>query len=134
MLRVFIVFVTLLAICAVIIIVDYFHHLSYYSRFRGCKGQKFVFLRVNSKQVRHDLRRAGIRLCPCAEYETHLWLFTTTSTRGLVCGFTEPTMNFVKDARHNGMVIIDCGISVGKFISQVRNIKQPSNGNTEYEE
>lgn len=87
------------------------------------KGKKMVVLRRNSPKVRELLKEKGLNLCVCSYNFTNTYLYTEEDG-ALICGFNESSMHLMSDAAKSGMIIIDCGYSVSKFIDEVEKLKK----------
>ena len=87
------------------------------------KGKKMVVLRRNSPKVRELLKEKGLDLCICSNYFTNTYLYTEEDG-ALICGFNESSMHLMSDAVKSGMIIVDCGYSVSKFIDEVEKRKK----------
>ena len=87
------------------------------------KGKKMVVLRRNSPKVRELLKEKGLDLCICSNYFTNTYLYTEEDV-ALICGFNESSMHLMSDAVKSGMIIVDCGYSVSKFIDEVEKLKK----------
>lgn len=87
------------------------------------KGKKMVVLRRNSPKVRELLKEKGLNLCVCSYNFTNTYLYTEEDG-ALICGFNESSMHLMSDAIRCGMIIVDCGYSVSKFIDEVEKLKK----------
>lgn len=87
------------------------------------KGKKMVVLRRNSPKVRELLKEKGLNLCVCSYNFTNTYLYTEEDG-ALICGFNESSMHLMSDAIRCGMIIVDCGYSVSKFIDEVEKLKE----------
>lgn len=87
------------------------------------KGKKMVVLRRNSPKVRELVKEEGLNLCVCSYNFTNTYLYTEEDG-ALICGFNESSMHLMSDAAKSGMIVIDCGYSVSKFIDEVEKLKK----------
>lgn len=87
------------------------------------KGKKMVVLRWNNPKVRELLKEEGLNLCVCSYNFTNTYLYTEEDG-ALICGFNESSMHLMSDAAKSGMIVIDCGYSIGKFINEVEKLKK----------
>lgn len=87
------------------------------------KGKKMVVLRRNSPKVRELLKEEGLNLCVCSYNFTNTYLYTEEDG-ALICGFNESSMHLMSDAAKSGMIVIDCGYSISKFIDEVEKLKK----------
>ena len=99
-----------------IIVYDHFKYgHNYYSL-------PLIVLRVNNERVRNTLKASGISLCWCA---TSLKNNSLMCYDGFsVCGFNENIDHTIFRARKKKVKVIDCGVSVKKFIYEIQNLKK----------
>lgn len=102
--------------CVAILIYDYHQH-------KKCnKCGWLVILRVNNHRIRQTIKAAGINICWCAAYPEHNKLMTTEGDR--VCGFNEDIEHVIEEAKKKKTRIVDCGVSVKKFIYEVKMLQE----------
>lgn len=94
----------------------------YYQRKKMQKVGWLVILRVNNHRIRQAIKGAGINVCWCAAYPEHNMLMTTEGDR--VCGFNEDIQHVIEEAKKKHTRIIDCGVSVKKFIYEVKVLQE----------
>lgn len=81
-----------------------------------------VILRCNDERIRNIIEASGIDLCWCTKIDRNNMLMSTSN--GLVCGFNEDKDHILSKAKSNKVRIIDCGVSVKKFIYEIQNLKK----------
>lgn len=91
---------------------DYHHHK------KSSRSGYLVILRVNNHRIRQAIKSAGITMCWCAAYPEHNMLMFAGGD--MVCGLNEDIEHSIEKARKNNDTIIDCGVSLKKFIYEVK--------------
>lgn len=104
----------------IVIIYDRIKYRKYY-----VNQGKLIVLRLNNAYVRQILEGNGFNLCMCAYYNTNRYLFTVEGDR--ICGFTEECTHLIADATKNHQEVVDCGISINRFVYEVHKVQKQYN-------
>lgn len=109
-----------------IIIYDRIKHKRWYD-----KQKKFIFLRLNTQEIRNRLSCAGFQICSCCEFDGSVWL-NGSSRDGFIHGIGYPYEDMpelspkevcaltISDEKKCGNIIVDCGTDVERFIKEVK--------------
>ena len=95
-----------------VLIIDYNQHK------KNSRAGYLVILRINNHRIRQAIKSAGITMCWCAAYPEHNMLMFAGGD--MVCGLNEDIEHSIEKARKNNDTIIDCGVSLKKFIYEVK--------------
>lgn len=79
-----------------------------------------IILKINNEEIRNNLKALGFKVRKGAFYpkSTNLLYF-----EGCIYGFSEYITSIIYSFMQKDMVIIDCGVSVKRFIYEIQNLK-----------
>lgn len=112
----YIIIATIVVVAVGVIAYDkYKYNHSYYSK-------PLIILRINNERTRDILKASGIPLCRCTLSPKNNFLMYDGYFS--VCGFNENMDNVIYNATKKKVKVIDCGVSVKKFIYEIQNLKK----------
>lgn len=127
--------IVIMLMCLVLSLMVIAHDRAVYHRWYT-KKPRFIFLRLNTQEVRDLLAEEGFELCWCCTEKGNIYLTVNSDGRihglGTLCddkaylSAKEVLALHIHEARQLGQVIVDCGIDVSKFIKEVKLIKKNS--------
>lgn len=111
------IIIAAMAVMAVGIIV--YDHIKYGHNYYS---KPLIILRCNNERVRSILKASNIPLCWCTQSPKNNSLMYDGYSS--VCGFNENIDNVIYNAKKKKVKIIDCGVSVKKFIYEIQNLEK----------